>query len=1016
MRAVRFHCFRRIFGKTASFERSTDFRELTMRNRYTPIAAAISLALATFAGQAGAVSVNKYWACSVYYWEHDSCWSPSGPPTSDDAAWIAPVGNNDAEVKLSFYQAVADQLIIDSTTSGYHAQLKQSDYSTLGTAYEFIGNSGTGFFYQSGGTNSVSRVMILGGSTGAQGFYDLSAGTLTNSVLYLGDSGFGRFNQSGGSHVVTDLNLGLSNGSAGTYYLSSGTLNVTGAITSGSGSSILKLVGGTLTVGSGNIAVNDFAIAGNSTYTQSSGVVGVSYLALGDFGSGHYQLAGGSLTTIDLQMGMVQGGSGTFSQLAGSNTVTGNMTLAASSYSHGTYTLSGGTLNVGGAITTGVGSSTLNLDGGVLSVGSGNIAVTDLNLGSAAGSSGSYVQTKGTVAVKTANFGSGPFGGNLNLGSWADSAGVYTLSGGSLVVSGSIVGGAGVSTLNLDGGTLNVGSGNVAVTNLTLGSQPGKSFVLYIAGYLADDTITSLAATNLTIGGLGSGYVYQVGGSNSVGTLTNNGYYTFAGGSLTIASSLINNGLFELSGATLNNAGTTENNGTLSGYGRINSGGAFTNNAAVSQSGGHLTLAGAGLFTNNNNWDLQSGYQLKLEGSSFENAGVLSLNNGLVTGTGTLTNTIGGTVTGRGVIATTFANAGTLVLADGATTVTKGFVNSGVIQLGGNTALLNGGAVTNTGLIQGYGKVASAVTNTGSIQASGGTLTLTQAISNGGNLIASNASTLLFQGGLTANSGNIRINGGALDNTGYTLRNSGLIQASTGVGQIYGDLTGLAGSKLIVSGGGSLSLYNTVDIQSGAELRVSAGAIATFFGQVYQRTGSVFSGTGTKFYEAGYSPGSSPGFAVDEGNVNFGVDNLYLAEIGGTSACTADCATNEALKNSSFDKYLVAGHLGVGGTLKLASWNGFVAQAGQSFDLLDWGTVSGNFSSIDASGLLLAAGTQLDTSRLYTDGVIGVTPVPELGTWATMLAGLVCLAGLSRRTRPGRPNCREHVAVSVPTA
>jgi hypothetical protein len=682
------------------------------------------------------------------------------------------------------------------------------------------------------------------------------------------------------------------------------------------------------------------------------------------------------------------------------------MTLAASSYSHGTYTLSGGTLNVGGAITTGVGSSTLNLDGGVLSVGSGNIAVTDLNLGSAAGSSGSYVQTKGTVAVKTANFGSGPFGGNLSLGSWADSAGVYTLSGGSLAVSGSIVGGAGVSTLNLDGGTLNVGSGNVAVTNLTLGSQPGKSFVLYIAGYLADDTITSLAATNLTIGGLGSGYVYQVGGSNSVGTLTNNGYYTFVGGSLTIASSLINNGLFELGTTTLDNAGTTENNGTLTGNGRINSGGAFTNNAAVSQSGGHLILAGAGLFTNNGNWDLQSGFQLKLEGSSFENAGVLSLNNGQVTGTGTLTNTVGGTVAGRGMIATTFANAGTLVLSDGATSVTKGFVNSGVIQLGGNTALLNGGAVTNTGLIQGYGKVASAVTNTGSIQASGGTLTLTRAMSNGGNLVADSASTLLFLGGLGANSGNIRINGGTLNNTGHTVDNSGQIQASTGAGHIYGGVTGLAGSKLIVDGGGSLTLYDTVDIKAGAELRVAAGSSITFFGQVFQRTSSVFSGSGTKNYGGSFSVGASPGLGVDAGSVNFGAGNVYLAEIGGTSACTAACATNDALKNSSFDRYSVAGTLALGGTLKLVSWNGYVAQAGQQFDLLDWGGVSGSFSSIDASALLLAAGTQLDTSRLYTDGVIGVTAaVPEPGTWATMLGGLSVL-GLSLRRRSARPVMR----------
>jgi hypothetical protein len=139
--------------------------------------------------------------------------------------------------------------------------------------------------------------------------------------------------------------------------------------------------------------------------------------------------------------------------------------------------------------------------------------------------------------------------------------------------------------------------------------------------------------------------------------------------------------------------------------------------------------------------------------------------------------------------------------------------------------------------------------------------------------------------------------------------------------------------------------------------------------------------------------------------VNFGAGDSFLVEIGGTSACTVACATNVALTNSSFDKYIVGGSLALGGTLKLVSWNGYVAQAGQHFDLLDWGSVSGSFSRIDASGLLLAAGTQLDTSRLYTDGVIGVTAVPEPATVATMLAGLSAMA-LLRRRRAARPAIR----------
>jgi hypothetical protein len=158
---------------------------------------------------------------------------------------------------------------------------------------------------------------------------------------------------------------------------------------------------------------------------------------------------------------------------------------------------------------------------------------------------------------------------------------------------------------------------------------------------------------------------------------------------------------------------------------------------------------------------------------------------------------------------------------------------------------------------------------------------------------------------------------------------------------------------------------------------------------VQQRTGALFTGTGTKFYEGGLTVGGSPGLGIDSGDVNFGAGNVFTVDIGGTTPCTADCATNEALKNSSFDKYVVAGHLGLGGTLKLSSWLGFVPQAGQSFDLLDWGSASGSFDSIDASGLLLPAGLGLDTTRLALDGSISVVAVPEPGTWALMLAGMV---------------------------
>jgi hypothetical protein len=79
-----------------------------------------------------------------------------------------------------------------------------------------------------------------------------------------------------------------------------------------------------------------------------------------------------------------------------------------------------------------------------------------------------------------------------------------------------------------------------------------------------------------------------------------------------------------------------------------------------------------------------------------------------------------------------------------------------------------------------------------------------------------------------------------------------------------------------------------------------------------------------------------------------------------------------------------------------------VAQAGQHFDLLDWGSQNGSFSHIDSSGLLLAAGTALDFSQLYTLGTVSVSAVPEPGTLALWLAGLGLVACASTRRRAAR--------------
>lgn len=60
----------------------------------------------------------------------------------------------------------------------------------------------------------------------------------------------------------------------------------------------------------------------------------------------------------------------------------------------------------------------------------------------------------------------------------------------------------------------------------------------------------------------------------------------------------------------------------------------------------------------------------------------------------------------------------------------------------------------------------------------------------------------------------------------------------------------------------------------------------------------------------------------------------------------------------------------------------------QSFDLFDWGSSNGSFSSVDFSGAKLAAGLTWDTSKLHPRGEVRFSAVAEPQTWGLLLGGL----------------------------
>jgi hypothetical protein len=121
-------------------------------------------------------------------------------------------------------------------------------------------------------------------------------------------------------------------------------------------------------------------------------------------------------------------------------------------------------------------------------------------------------------------------------------------------------------------------------------------------------------------------------------------------------------------------------------------------------------------------------------------------------------------------------------------------------------------------------------------------------------------------------------------------------------------------------------------------------------------------GTGTftnVTFTGTYSPGLSPTI-VTAGNLAFDSANTLIMELGGTAP------------GSGHDQIQASGLLALGGTLKVELINGFTPTSGQSFNLFDWASVAGTFSSLSLPAL---SGLAWNTSQLYTNGILSIINV-----------------------------------------
>ncbi len=397
-----------------------------------------------------------------------------------------------------------------------------------------------------------------------------------------------------------------------------------------------------------------------------------------------------------------------------------------------------------------------------------------------------------------------------------------------------------------------------------------------------------------------------------------------------------------------------------------------------------------------------------------------------ILGTGTtltLTGAIPGTFAGL-----TKAGPGTLVLTNAGSTFNGLAVNAGVVQTADDAALGSGPVTVNGGTLRYTASTASARTfylNSGSIEAaSGATVTFNGATVNGGFLrgtgifaltgntvisgaTAFNSATLNQAGPATLNNftngGTFSLDAGLATPTtmsGFTNQGSGSVAVGAGSQinasdfQSYGlltlnagpsaasptRLTNTGGSPLYFNGGsrtfiGSAASPNpqtaivTSDLELNGALLVNNGTID---GTTNVNYGSLAKGAGmygvVNVSQGGiYAPGNSPGISTaaavsfDSTPVSSGAPLLQI-ELGGTTLGT------------QYDRLHVTGPLSLGGTLQVLLVNTatFTPAAGDSFDILDWGSLTGTFSHLNLPALSAPLGW--DTSQLYIDGKLIVTP------------------------------------------
>ncbi len=780
-------------------------------------------------------------------------------------------------------------LTVNGTTNAFNA-----------TGASSIGNDilGAGTLNVTGGTTTVQA-----GGNVATATTIGAGGTVVNNGAMAGVSNAGSITNNGVAGALTNTGAGTGSNTgtlASLTHSSTALFNNAGAIT------------GNVTVNSGTVTLSGASNIGDaSTVTVTGGILNAG---VADTIGGLVANGGTTNVSAVLTMGELSGTAGSIAMTGTGGLIVGDSDLVNSSF--------GGVISGTGALEK-VGTDTLTLTGansfsGTTTVSGGTLALTGSGsldsaslVISAAGSvtsdggafdSAMVVTNNGLPAALAAPFGLMLTGGGDETIAEMDGNGTTDLSSGSVL---SLTSGTSdiAGVISGDGGLTVTGS---SITNLTAVNTYTGETVVNSGGALNLNGVGAIASAVVTISGngalttdgdgiadtaavsvAGANGILRVNGTETIGSLTQNGGFVNGTSTLTTTSFAQTGGT--TSGTVTVSTGTFSQNG-----GTIGTGTTVTQSGGATMSGGSVAgvLTGAGTVT------VQTGTTTVTGTIASTNvtvaSGELSLDGGEGLTTATDLTVNGGLVDVNidEAIATLNGSGGT-VDVDAANTLTLGEATLDTATYAGNVTgagdLIKLG--TNTQVFSGVNGL------TGTVDVNAGTLRITGTIA-ATDLETAAAGTLetdgsaLVSGAVVTNAGTFRITAGT--ETINAVNGAGTVDLATG------NLT-LAGANSAISG--AITGSGTLTVNAAADGDATGGATLVLSGDSNTFTGTTQVTDGTLQVTATGNLGGAVNVAT------LGLVQLQGGTLGGTLTNTG----GEVQARGTISGNVVNNNVGVGG-------------------------------------------------------------------------------------------------------